>query len=165
MSGACTAGYFSSLVHTKRVIPFGVGFSFLLPSPLACPGDMNFAGLSLSLLSSLMLCLVLLYILPFIEGVASFSKARKSTSSEELDASYDADSVLALSALCFLAFSLSLPSHLSFPSILVVGPHKNLLSPGPLVTINNQSWTPLKNQSINRIYSSIDLRTPTRLGE
>ena len=27
MSGACT-GY-SSLIHTKRVIPFGVGFSFL----------------------------------------------------------------------------------------------------------------------------------------
>ena len=28
MTGACT-GYFSSLIHTKRVIPFGVGFSFL----------------------------------------------------------------------------------------------------------------------------------------
>ena len=44
------------------------------------------------------------------------------------------------SQLCaFLAFSLPLLSHVSFPSILVVGPHWKLLSPGPLVTINNQS--------------------------
>jgi len=27
VSGACT-GYFSSLIHTKRVIPFGLGFPF-----------------------------------------------------------------------------------------------------------------------------------------
>ena len=32
MSGACT-GYFSSVIHTKRVIPFGVGFSFFLFLP------------------------------------------------------------------------------------------------------------------------------------
>ena len=28
VTGACT-GYFSSLIHTRRVIPFGVGFPFL----------------------------------------------------------------------------------------------------------------------------------------
>ena len=35
----------------------------------------------------------------------------------------------------FLALSLPFLSHLSFPSILVVGPHRSLLSPGPVVTI------------------------------
>ena len=103
----------------------------MLPSPPACPGVMNYAGLSLSLLSPLMLCMVLLYILSFIEGVASFSK---STSSE----SWMPVMMLILflpSQLCaFLAFSLPLLSHLSFPSILVVGPHRSLLSPGPPVT-------------------------------
>jgi len=62
---------------------------------------MNFVGLSLSLLSFLCYAWYFLYILPFIEGVANFSQACKSTSSDELDASYDADSVLAFKALRF----------------------------------------------------------------
>ena len=57
--------------------------------------------------------------------------------SEDLDASYDAVSILAYQPITFLAFSLPLISHLSFPSFLVVGPHKSSLSPGPLVIINN----------------------------
>jgi len=73
-------------------------------------------------------------ILSFIEGRAS-PQAQKSWS-------YGAGYVLALLALrkacAFLAFPLSCLSHLSFPSILVVGPHRRLLSPGPLVTISNQ---------------------------
>ena len=47
-------------------------------------------------------------------------------------------SMLAYQPNAFLAFSLPLPSHHPFPSFLVVGPHRILLSPGPLVTINNQ---------------------------
>ena len=47
------------------------------------------------------------------------------------------------SQLCAsLAFSLPCLSHLSFPSIFVVGPHRSLLSPGPLVT-NKQTTNPL----------------------
>jgi len=46
------------------------------------------------------------------------------------------------SQLCaFQALPLPLLSHLSFPSILVVGPHKSLISPGPiyfnLITLSN----------------------------
>jgi len=41
----------------------------------------------------------------------------------------------------FLAFSLPCLSHHPLPSFLVVGPHRSLLSPGPLVTINNQMPT------------------------
>ena len=37
---------------------------------------------------------------------------------------------------------LPLLSHLSFPSVFVVGPHRCLLSPGPLVTINIQLVSP-----------------------
>ena len=45
--------------------------------------------------------------------------------------------------LCaFLAFSLPLLSHISFSSNLVVGPHRTLLSPGPLVTNNSQVVPP-----------------------
>jgi len=47
-------------------------------------------------------------------------------------------SMLAYQPNAFLAFSLPLPSHHLFPSFLVVGPHRSLLSPGPLVT-NPQS--------------------------
>jgi len=50
-------------------------------------------------------------------------------------------SMLAFQPNAFLAFSLPLPSHHPFPSFLVVGPHRSLLSPGPLVTINNQELT------------------------
>ena len=52
--------------------------------------------------------------------------------SEELDASHDADSVLAFSALrvSSLVSSLAITSVLSL--ILVVGPHRSLLSPGPI---------------------------------
>jgi len=56
----------------------------------------------------------------------------KSTSSEELDASYDADSVLAFSALCFFSLLSSLSITSLLPSIIVVGPHRSLLSPGPI---------------------------------
>ena len=39
------------------------------------------------------------------------------------------------SQLCtFLAFSHPLLSHLSFPSILFVGPHRSLLSPGSILS-------------------------------
>ena len=58
--------------------------------------------------------------------------ACKYKGSEELDASYDADSVLAFSALHFSSplSSLSITSLLSFD--IVVGPHRSLLSPGPI---------------------------------
>ena len=46
-------------------------------------------------------------------------------------------SMLAYQHNAFLAFSLPLPSHHPFPSFLVVGSHRSLLSPGPHVTINN----------------------------
>ena len=51
---------------------------------------------------------------------------------------------LALTFVSFLAFSLPLLSHLSLPLILVVVPHRILLSPGPLVTINNHLRTHLR---------------------
>jgi len=54
--------------------------------------------------------------------------------SEDLDASYDAVSILAYQPSAFLAFSLPLLSHHPFPLFLVVGPHRSLLSPGPPVT-------------------------------
>ena len=49
-------------------------------------------------------------------------------------------SLIAYQPNAFLAFSLPLPSHHLFPPFLVVGPHRSLLSPGPLVTINNQQF-------------------------
>ena len=48
-------------------------------------------------------------------------------------------SMLAYQPNAFLTFSLPLPSHHPFPSFLVVGPHRSLLSPGPLVSINQKS--------------------------
>ena len=49
------------------------------------------------------------------------------------DASYDADnSVLAFSALRFSRLLSSFAISLSSPSILVVGPHRSLLIPGPI---------------------------------
>jgi len=52
-------------------------------------------------------------------------------------------SMLAYQLNAFLAFSLPLPSHHPFPSFLVVGTHRSLLTPGPLVTINNLQSTTL----------------------
>ena len=40
--------------------------------------------------------------------------------------------------ILFLALSLPLLSHLSFPLIIVVGPHRRLLSPGPLPLVTNK---------------------------
>jgi len=74
-----------------------------------------------------------------------FQVAVSTTSSEELDASYNADYVFAFSLswqLCaflkilILTFSLLLLSHLSFPWNLVVGQHRaselSLQPPGPI---------------------------------
>ena len=47
--------------------------------------------------------------------------------SKELDASYNAVSVLAYQPSAFLAFSLPLLSHHPFPSFFVVGPHRLLI--------------------------------------
>ena len=57
---------YNVMTITYALVVAYIGCCYLL-------ADMNSAGLSLSLSSSLMLCLVLLYILPFIEGVARFS--------------------------------------------------------------------------------------------
>ena len=85
-------------------------------------------------------------------GCGQLSLACKYKGSEELDASYDAVSIHAYQPSAFLAYSLPLLSHHPFPPFLVVGPHRSLLSPGPLVTSNNQhgalrqAWKLCENQ-------------------
>ena len=74
-------------------------------------------------------------------------------------------SMLAYQPNVFLAFSLPLPSHHPFPSCLVVGPHRSLLSPGPLVTnkqtILSQCETLLEVESL--ALSSIQSNVHTNL--